>query len=280
MRQWLPRPCPHARAPTPARAPCLPGGHHRAVELPVPQPDQPADGHAVLGERPDHQGPWPSPVAGLFCWHACDWRAAHGWQGCTGARTSLPALVRHGACRAMRSGRRPVKRAARTRARARQVSEHASWSVGYYGRMVEAVLAAAGAPPNLVQFVTGYAEAGNALVTGGGWQRCLNKQVQCHAPHRARSCHSRRGCCLGGSCVQRPHSRRVRALWRGDTRWQWRSLTCERTCTHVRAAACRCGQAHLHWLHASGQEGHGRSGRDADARDAGAGGQGPGHFLR
>ena len=30
-----------------------------------------------------------------------------------------------------------------------------------------AALAAAGAPPNLVQFVTGYGEAGNALVTGG-----------------------------------------------------------------------------------------------------------------
>ncbi len=48
-----------------------------------------------------------------------------------------------------------------------QVSEHASWSAGYYGRMINAVLAAGGAPPNLVQFVTGYAEAGNALVTGG-----------------------------------------------------------------------------------------------------------------
>lgn len=54
-----------------------------------------------------------------------------------------------------------------------QVSEHASWSAGYYGRMINAVLATAGAPPDLVQFVTGYAEAGNALVTGGraiGWQ--------------------------------------------------------------------------------------------------------------
>jgi len=48
-----------------------------------------------------------------------------------------------------------------------QVSEHASWSAGYYGRMIDAVLKAGGAPPNLVQFVTGYAEAGNALVTGG-----------------------------------------------------------------------------------------------------------------
>jgi len=48
-----------------------------------------------------------------------------------------------------------------------KVSEHASWSAGYYGRMINAVLAAGGAPPDLVQFVTGYAEAGNALVTGG-----------------------------------------------------------------------------------------------------------------
>jgi hypothetical protein len=63
-----------------------------------------------------------------------------------------------------------------------QVSEHASWSAGYYGRMINAVLAAGGAPPDLVQFVTGYAEAGNALVTGGapvapdydglGWPMC------------------------------------------------------------------------------------------------------------
>jgi acyl-CoA reductase-like NAD-dependent aldehyde dehydrogenase len=49
----------------------------------------------------------------------------------------------------------------------RQVSEHASWSTGYYGRMISAALEAAGAPADLVQFVTGYGEAGNALVTGG-----------------------------------------------------------------------------------------------------------------
>lgn len=48
-----------------------------------------------------------------------------------------------------------------------QVSEYASWSTGYYGRMINAALAAVGAPPNLVQFVTGYGEAGNALVCGG-----------------------------------------------------------------------------------------------------------------
>ena len=36
-----------------------------------------------------------------------------------------------------------------------QVSEYASWSAGYYGRIINAALAAAGAPPNLVQFVTG-----------------------------------------------------------------------------------------------------------------------------
>ncbi|MEW5302973.1 MAG: hypothetical protein WDW38_003925 [Sanguina aurantia] len=48
-----------------------------------------------------------------------------------------------------------------------KVSEYASWSTGYYGRMINAALAAVGAPPNLVQFVTGYGEAGNALVCGG-----------------------------------------------------------------------------------------------------------------
>ncbi|KXZ42649.1 hypothetical protein GPECTOR_127g527 [Gonium pectorale] len=48
-----------------------------------------------------------------------------------------------------------------------KVSEHASWSTGYYGRMISAALAAAGAPTDLVQFVTGYGEAGSALVTGG-----------------------------------------------------------------------------------------------------------------
>lgn len=33
--------------------------------------------------------------------------------------------------------------------------------------MIKAALAAAGAPPDLVQIVTGYGEAGNAVVTGG-----------------------------------------------------------------------------------------------------------------
>ncbi|KAL6755042.1 Aldehyde/histidinol dehydrogenase [Haematococcus lacustris] len=48
-----------------------------------------------------------------------------------------------------------------------KVSEYASWSTGYYGRAIQAALAAAGAPQHLVQFVTGYGEAGQALVTGG-----------------------------------------------------------------------------------------------------------------
>jgi len=48
-----------------------------------------------------------------------------------------------------------------------KVSEYASWSSGYYGRAIEACLDAAGAPRDLVQIVTGYGEAGNALVTGG-----------------------------------------------------------------------------------------------------------------
>jgi len=48
-----------------------------------------------------------------------------------------------------------------------KVSEFASWSVRYYGRIIHAALAAVGAPVDLVQFVTGYGDAGNALVTGG-----------------------------------------------------------------------------------------------------------------
>jgi acyl-CoA reductase-like NAD-dependent aldehyde dehydrogenase len=48
-----------------------------------------------------------------------------------------------------------------------KVSEYASWSSNYYGRAIAACLEAAGAPADLVQIVTGYAEAGNALVTGG-----------------------------------------------------------------------------------------------------------------
>ncbi|CAG9461445.1 unnamed protein product [Pedinophyceae sp. YPF-701] len=48
-----------------------------------------------------------------------------------------------------------------------KVSEHASWSVAYYKRIIDAALEAAGAPKDLVQIVTGYAEAGNAVVTGG-----------------------------------------------------------------------------------------------------------------
>ncbi|KAK9916194.1 hypothetical protein WJX75_009917 [Coccomyxa subellipsoidea] len=48
-----------------------------------------------------------------------------------------------------------------------KVSEHASWSSQYYGRIISAALQAVGAPADLVQIVTGYAEAGNALVTGG-----------------------------------------------------------------------------------------------------------------
>lgn len=36
-----------------------------------------------------------------------------------------------------------------------QVSEHASWSSQYYGRIISAALAAVDAPPDLVQIVTG-----------------------------------------------------------------------------------------------------------------------------
>eukprot|EP00414_Alexandrium_minutum_P000722 CAMPEP_0113820238 /NCGR_PEP_ID=MMETSP0328-20130328/1140_1 /TAXON_ID=39455 /ORGANISM="Alexandrium minutum" /LENGTH=518 /DNA_ID=CAMNT_0000788173 /DNA_START=82 /DNA_END=1635 /DNA_ORIENTATION=+ /assembly_acc=CAM_ASM_000350 len=45
-----------------------------------------------------------------------------------------------------------------------KVSEFASWSTKYYGRVIGACLKAVGAPPDLVQFTTGYAETGSALV--------------------------------------------------------------------------------------------------------------------
>eukprot|EP00937_MAST-01D_sp_MAST-1D-sp2_P004250 g4250.t1 len=48
-----------------------------------------------------------------------------------------------------------------------KVSEYASWSAQYYGRVIDACLRAAGAPAGLVQFVFGHAEAGSALVTSG-----------------------------------------------------------------------------------------------------------------
>lgn len=48
-----------------------------------------------------------------------------------------------------------------------QVSEHASWSAMYYNEIIQAALVAASAPLDLVQIVTGYAEAGSALVSGG-----------------------------------------------------------------------------------------------------------------
>lgn len=45
-----------------------------------------------------------------------------------------------------------------------KVSEHASWSVKYYSAIIETALQAVGAPTDLVKFVTGYGEAGRALV--------------------------------------------------------------------------------------------------------------------
>eukprot|EP00927_Polykrikos_kofoidii_P045650 TRINITY_DN3967_c0_g1_i1.p1 TRINITY_DN3967_c0_g1~~TRINITY_DN3967_c0_g1_i1.p1 ORF type:complete len:615 (+),score=89.27 TRINITY_DN3967_c0_g1_i1:77-1921(+) len=45
-----------------------------------------------------------------------------------------------------------------------KVSEYASWSTRYYGRVIQACLTAVGAPPDLVQIATGYADTGAALV--------------------------------------------------------------------------------------------------------------------
>ncbi|CAM8977920.1 unnamed protein product [Rhodiola kirilowii] len=46
-----------------------------------------------------------------------------------------------------------------------KVSEHASWSGCFYSRIIQAALAAVGAPENLVNVITGFAETGEALVS-------------------------------------------------------------------------------------------------------------------
>ncbi|CAI9300629.1 unnamed protein product [Lactuca saligna] len=46
-----------------------------------------------------------------------------------------------------------------------KVSEHASWSGCFYVRILQTALAAVGAPKNLVEVITGFAETGEALVS-------------------------------------------------------------------------------------------------------------------
>ncbi|XP_059433764.1 aldehyde dehydrogenase 22A1 [Corylus avellana] len=46
-----------------------------------------------------------------------------------------------------------------------KVSEHASWSGCFYHQIIQSALAAVGAPENLVEVVTGFAETGEALVS-------------------------------------------------------------------------------------------------------------------
>jgi acyl-CoA reductase-like NAD-dependent aldehyde dehydrogenase len=46
-----------------------------------------------------------------------------------------------------------------------KVSEHATWSGCFYLRIIHSALIAAGASPDLVHIVTGFAETGEALVT-------------------------------------------------------------------------------------------------------------------
>ncbi|KAJ0714933.1 putative aldehyde dehydrogenase (NAD(+)) [Helianthus annuus] len=46
-----------------------------------------------------------------------------------------------------------------------KVSEHASWSGCFYVRILQSALAAVGAPENLVEVITGFAETGEALVS-------------------------------------------------------------------------------------------------------------------
>ena len=49
-----------------------------------------------------------------------------------------------------------------------KVSEHAAWSgAGFVKKVIDAALAAAGAPADLVKIVAGYGDAGAALVSGG-----------------------------------------------------------------------------------------------------------------
>jgi acyl-CoA reductase-like NAD-dependent aldehyde dehydrogenase len=48
-----------------------------------------------------------------------------------------------------------------------KVSEHAAWSSKFMNKLIAAALAAVAAPPNLVRIVTGYGDAGAALVSGG-----------------------------------------------------------------------------------------------------------------
>lgn len=48
-----------------------------------------------------------------------------------------------------------------------KVSEHGSWSALHYAEAIRTALDVAGAPPDLVQIVTGYGDAGEALVKSG-----------------------------------------------------------------------------------------------------------------
>ena len=46
-----------------------------------------------------------------------------------------------------------------------KVSEHTSWSAEYFGRIVQMALEVNGHDPNLCQTITGFGEAGAALVS-------------------------------------------------------------------------------------------------------------------
>lgn len=48
-----------------------------------------------------------------------------------------------------------------------KVSEHAAWSAGFTSKLIASALASVAAPPDLVRIVTGYGDAGAALVSGG-----------------------------------------------------------------------------------------------------------------
>lgn len=81
-----------------------------------------------------------------------------------------------------------------------------------YQRMIDAALRAVGAPPGLVQIVTGYGEAGNALVTGG-----VDKLIFVGSTAIGHKVGRGACCCCVGSCA------RVCAAWGPCMAgWRWR----------------------------------------------------------
>lgn len=168
-----------------------------------------------------------------------------------------------------------------------QVSEHASWCIGFYARIMEAALAAAGAPAGLVSFVMGYGDAGHALVTGGVDKVGAGLAADCNKVREDADCKIF-VCLVDIDSVWGTRAGLFGAGdWRGPTTITQGSLDGVSSwgifCAAAGTAACAppptllsgcvCGQ------HRGGQEGHGGSSRPADTRDPGAGGQGRLHRV-